>query len=72
MRIGALELLRKIQEYRPGLVCFVGKKIWDEFEFVIKRSARPARRPWRVEAFQLSEGACTSLVQEDKDALMSA
>lgn len=46
MRIGALDLLLKIFEHRPGVVCFVGKKIWDEFEFVIKKSAKPAAKPW--------------------------
>jgi hypothetical protein len=57
MRIGTLDLLHKITLHRPGIVCFVGKKIWDEFEFVIKRSARPAKKPWRGEAFQVEEGA---------------
>lgn len=59
MRIGTLDLLHKIIQHRPGIVCFVGKKIWDEFEFVIKRSARPAKKPWRDEAFQLGGGACS-------------
>lgn len=49
MRIGALDLLLKIIEHRPGIVCFVGKKIWDEFEFVIKKSAKPATRAWEGE-----------------------
>ena len=66
MRTGALDLLRKIEEHRPGIVCFVGKKIWDEFEFVIKRSARPARKPWRHEAFQLGEGTCTSISSREE------
>lgn len=56
MRIGALDLLHKIILHRPGIVCFVGKKIWDEFEFVIKRSAKAAKKPWRDDAFQLGEG----------------
>ncbi|KAJ9098630.1 hypothetical protein QFC21_004277 [Naganishia friedmannii] len=46
MRRGSLELVQKIMQHRPRVVCFVGKKIWDEFEFVIKRSAKPAKIPW--------------------------
>ncbi|KAJ9122497.1 hypothetical protein QFC22_001925 [Naganishia vaughanmartiniae] len=46
MRRGSLALVQKIIQHRPRVVCFVGKKIWDEFEFVIKRSAKPATTPW--------------------------
>lgn len=56
MRTGALDLVLKILEHRPGIVCFVGKKIWDEFEFVIKKSARPAAKPWMDEAFPSGVG----------------
>ncbi|CED84604.1 G/T mismatch-specific thymine DNA glycosylase [Phaffia rhodozyma] len=35
MRAGAPALLHKIQRFRPSVVCFVGKEIWREFEFML-------------------------------------
>ena len=42
MRLNVLDLTLKIQEYRPKVVCFVGKKIWDVYESVVIKTARSA------------------------------
>ncbi|KAJ9106848.1 hypothetical protein QFC19_002976 [Naganishia cerealis] len=61
MRRGSLELVQKILQYQPKVVCFVGKKIWDEFEFVIKKSARPAKNAWTDLTFSSESGkSCSS------------
>lgn len=64
MRMGAHDLLLKIIQHRPGIVCFVGKKIWDEFEFVIKKSAKPAIKMWQC-------GAVSSASMGDDNASTS-
>lgn len=43
MRAGVPALLDKIAEWRPRVVCFVGKEIAKEFEFVL-RTAHPGSR----------------------------
>lgn len=40
MKMNVPSLLEKIERHRPRMVCFVGKKIWDMFESVVKRSAK--------------------------------
>lgn len=39
MRPSVPALFSKILIYRPRVVCFVGKDIWKEVEFVIKKAA---------------------------------
>jgi hypothetical protein len=38
MRLNVLQLTLKVQRYHPRIVCFVGKKIWDIYESVVKRA----------------------------------
>lgn len=40
MRLNVLSFTEKLLNSRPGVVCFVGKKIWDVYESVISKSAR--------------------------------
>lgn len=40
MRLNALPFTEKLLRIHPRIVCFVGKKIWDVYESVIKKSAR--------------------------------
>ena len=42
MRINVPTLTKKIKHYHPGIVCFVGKKIWDVYENVVSKSASNA------------------------------
>lgn len=42
MRLNALPFTEKLLRLRPRIVCFVGKKIWDVYESVIAKTARPA------------------------------
>ncbi|OCF79149.1 hypothetical protein I204_01096 [Kwoniella mangroviensis CBS 8886] len=39
MRLNVYKLTAKFLEYKPKIVCFVGKKIWDVYESVIKKTA---------------------------------
>jgi hypothetical protein len=64
MRPGVPVLLAKILRYRPQIVCFVGKDIWREVQFVLAAAERrkaggkkgpqaaaagwDAPRPWKV------------------------
>jgi TDG/mug DNA glycosylase family protein len=41
MRLNALPFTDKLLRIKPKIVCFVGKKIWDVYESVIRKSARP-------------------------------
>ena len=41
MKLNVYNLTLKIRKYRPRVVCFVGKKIWDIYESVISKSASP-------------------------------
>ncbi|ODN76893.1 hypothetical protein L202_05476 [Cryptococcus amylolentus CBS 6039] len=38
MRLNTYQLLLKFVRYHPGIVCFVGKKIWDVFESVVGKT----------------------------------
>jgi hypothetical protein len=60
MRRGSVELVQKILEHQPRVVCFVGKKIWDEFEFVIKKTAKPAKSPWTDLGMTTKQGKFSS------------
>lgn len=40
MRQSVPALLAKLKKHRPRVLCFVGKKIWDEFEAVISKSVQ--------------------------------
>ena len=40
MRLNVLPFTEKLLGIRPGVVCFVGKKIWDVYESVVSKSAR--------------------------------
>jgi hypothetical protein len=40
MRLNVLPFTEKLCRLKPGVVCFVGKKIWDVYESVIPKSAR--------------------------------
>jgi thymine-DNA glycosylase len=46
MRLSIPRLLDKIQTHKPKVCCFVGKKIWDVFEGVIKKSAGKEKKEW--------------------------
>ncbi|WVQ63838.1 uncharacterized protein L199_001994 [Kwoniella botswanensis] len=39
MRLNVYNLTAKFLKYKPKIVCFVGKKIWDVYESVIKKTA---------------------------------
>lgn len=41
MRLNALPFTEKLLRYKPRIVCFVGKKIWDVYESVIAKNASP-------------------------------
>jgi len=45
MRLDVPDLTAKILRFRPRIVCLVGKKIWDEYEFVASKTAGPACVP---------------------------
>jgi len=40
MRLNVLPFTEKLLGIKPGVVCFVGKKIWDVYESVVSKSAR--------------------------------
>ena len=40
MRLNVLPFTEKLLDSRPGVVCFVGKKIWDVYESVVSKSAK--------------------------------
>jgi hypothetical protein len=40
MRLNVLPFTEKLLGFKPGVVCFVGKKIWDVYESVVSKSAR--------------------------------
>lgn len=40
MRLNVPDLTSKVRKYRPRVVCFVGKKIWDVYESVAIKTAR--------------------------------
>jgi len=44
MRLNVLPFTEKLLNIKPGVVCFVGKKIWDVYESVISKSARMTLR----------------------------
>ncbi|KDQ53779.1 hypothetical protein JAAARDRAFT_72403 [Jaapia argillacea MUCL 33604] len=44
MKASVPQLLAKIKEYHPRIVCFVGKGMWDIVESVIKRSSNPGSK----------------------------
>lgn len=44
MRLNVLPFTEKLLTIKPGVVCFVGKKIWDVYESVISKSARITTR----------------------------
>ncbi|KAL7421113.1 uracil DNA N-glycosylase Thp1 [Cryptotrichosporon argae] len=60
MRLAVPAFARKIAKYRPRLVCFVGKKIWDTFEDVAGRAAGGSGTSGAEEA---GEGASRSIEQ---------
>ncbi|ORY33054.1 hypothetical protein BCR39DRAFT_520948 [Naematelia encephala] len=45
MRLQVPNLTAKLSENRPKVVCFVGKKIWDVYESVVKKTAVPSYGP---------------------------
>nr|XP_018259247.1 uncharacterized protein I303_08175 [Kwoniella dejecticola CBS 10117]OBR81405.1 hypothetical protein I303_08175 [Kwoniella dejecticola CBS 10117] len=44
MRLNVFYLTQKFLRYRPRVVCFVGKKIWDVYEGVVRKTAVPIVR----------------------------
>jgi hypothetical protein len=40
MRLNVLPFTEKLLGIKPGVVCFVGKKIWDVYESVVSKSAQ--------------------------------
>ena len=40
MRLNVLPFTEKLLSIRPGVVCFVGKKIWDVYESVVSKTAK--------------------------------
>jgi hypothetical protein len=40
MRLNVLPFTEKLLDIKPGVVCFVGKKIWDVYESVVSKSAK--------------------------------
>jgi len=46
MRISVPSLIEKLQMYKPKLVCFVGKGIWDKFEDIVSKACREVEVPW--------------------------
>jgi hypothetical protein len=47
MRLAVPSLLEKLKRYRPGLVCFVGKGIWDKFEDIVRKASEETEMPWK-------------------------
>ncbi|WVF65473.1 hypothetical protein IAT40_000201 [Kwoniella sp. CBS 6097] len=41
MRLNVYNLTQKFLKHRPQVVCFVGKKIWDVYESVVRKTAVP-------------------------------
>jgi hypothetical protein len=46
MRASVPSLLEKLYKYRPKLVCFVGKGIWDKFENIVSKASDCAEIAW--------------------------
>ena len=57
MRIAVPSLLEKLKRYRPGLVCFVGKGIWDKFEDIVAKASTEPEKPWKPFELRLPEEA---------------
>ena len=49
MRLNVLPFTEKLLGIKPGVVCFVGKKIWDVYESVVSKSARVVDASQRTE-----------------------
>jgi hypothetical protein len=60
MRLNVLPFTEKLLGIKPGVVCFVGKKIWDVYESVVSKSAR---------AVDESQGIDVKEEQEDTTAI---
>ncbi|WVQ81484.1 hypothetical protein IAT38_003608 [Cryptococcus sp. DSM 104549] len=65
MRLNISHLLGKFQRDRPLCVCFVGKKIWDVFEGVVKKTARRVEGAPREVAGE--EAGLVKMETEDDD-----
>jgi hypothetical protein len=46
MRISVPSLIEKLRIYKPKLVCFVGKGIWDKFEDIVTKACHDSEIPW--------------------------
>ncbi|WVQ93148.1 hypothetical protein IAU59_000212 [Kwoniella sp. CBS 9459] len=44
MRLNVYNLTQKFLKHKPKVVCFVGKKIWDVYESVVRKTAVPIGR----------------------------
>ncbi|KAK4687323.1 hypothetical protein P7C73_g2795, partial [Tremellales sp. Uapishka_1] len=64
MRLNTSRLLDKVLKYRPRVVCFVGKKIWDVFESVVRKTAGP---PLEIEYAVKEESGTTGGGAEVKE-----
>lgn len=55
MRLAVPALLEKIKTYRPGLVCFVGKGIWDKFADIVGKASEEPELAWEPFELRLPE-----------------
>ncbi|GMK55630.1 hypothetical protein CspeluHIS016_0206860 [Cutaneotrichosporon spelunceum] len=73
MRLAVLPLVEKFARFRPRVVCFVGKKIWDIFEGVVgveerrrqKEAKRNGEREVKVAALALVDRAVVKIEPEE-------
>jgi TDG/mug DNA glycosylase family protein len=65
MRLAVPSLLEKLKRYRPGLVCFVGKGIWDKFEDIVRKASEAPEMAW--ESIELNLPQDTQNDGEDED-----
>jgi hypothetical protein len=59
MRLNVLPFTEKLMGIKPGVVCFVGKKIWDVYESVVSKSARVVDTGQAVNVKQEHEDSTT-------------
>ncbi|WWC91138.1 uncharacterized protein L201_006079 [Kwoniella dendrophila CBS 6074] len=68
MKLNVYNLTRKFLKYKPKLVCFVGKKIWDVYESVVVKASNPIEngsiKPVDTED---GEGSQQSLIKLEED-----
>jgi hypothetical protein len=69
MRLNVLPFTEKLLGINPGVVCFVGKKIWDVYESVVSKSARVVDTSQEIDVKVEQDTTTISVPAPDADAV---